>query len=218
MRIAICAGDTQKNEILSKGINEGIEVIWLSNLHEYINADVCFDLLFNETDISKNNFIHEMFVFANAVSTSASGLPSNYIRINAWNGFLKRELIEIATANEDIKEQAVSILNRLGWKFIWAPDVPGMIAARVISMIINEAYFALGDKISTKEQIDIAMKLGTNYPYGPFEWSEKIGLHKIHALLKKLSEKERRYDIAPLLDGEIMQESEIEIQNSKSEI
>jgi 3-hydroxybutyryl-CoA dehydrogenase len=93
-----------------------------------------------------------------------------------------------------------------------------MIAARVISMIINEAYFALGDKISTKEQIDIAMKLGTNYPYGPFEWSEKIGLQKIYALLKKLREKERRYDIAPLLDEEIMQESEIEMRNSKSEI
>jgi 3-hydroxybutyryl-CoA dehydrogenase len=217
MRIAICASDTQKNEILSKGINEGIEVMWFSNLHENINADVCFDLLFNETDLSKNNFIPGAPVFANAVMTSASELPSNYIRINAWNGFLKREFIEIATANENIKEPAVSILNTLGWKFVWAPDVPGMIAARIISMIINEAYFALGDKISTKEQIDIAMKLGTNYPHGPFEWSEKIGLQKIYALLTKLNENERRYDIAPLLNEEATQEYELRNLKSESE-
>jgi len=209
MRIAICADDTQKNEILSKGINEDIEIIWLNNLRDNINADVCFDLLFTETDVGKNNFISYTAVFANAVIIYASELPSNYIRINAWNGFLKREFIEIAAANENVKEQAVSILNTLGWKFIYAPDVPGMIAARVISMIINEAYFALGDKISTKEQIDIAMKLGTNYPYGPFEWSKKIGLQKIFALLKKLNEKEKRYDIAPLLREEAMQGSEI---------
>src|SRR6478672_10013986 len=121
MRIAICAGDTQKNEILNKGINEGIEVVWLNNLHQNINADVCLDLLFTETDLSKNNFIHNMPVFANAVIAPASKLPSNYIRINAWNGFLKRDLIEIATSNEDCKGQAESILNKLGWKFIWAP-------------------------------------------------------------------------------------------------
>jgi len=50
------------------------------------------------------------------------------------------------------------------------------------------------------------MKLGTNYPYGPFEWSNKIGLQKIYSLLKKLNEKERRYDIAPLLIEEAMQD------------
>jgi 3-hydroxybutyryl-CoA dehydrogenase len=209
MRIAICADDTQKNEILDKGINRDIEVTWLSNLHENINATVCFDLLFNEIDINKNNFIHDIPVFANTVITTSPELPLNYIRINAWSGFLKRELIEIATANDNMKEQAASILNKLGWKFTWSPDVPGMIAARVIGMILNEAYFALSDKISTKEEIDIAMKLGTNYPYGPFEWGDKIGLQKIYSLLKRLNEMETRYDISPLLREEAVEKFEI---------
>ena len=72
---------------------------------------------------------------------------------------------------------------------IWTPDDYGFIAARIIAMIINEAYYALQENVSTKQQIDIAMKLGTNYPYGPFEWSEKIGIEKIYLLLKKLSDK-----------------------------
>jgi 3-hydroxybutyryl-CoA dehydrogenase len=79
-----------------------------------------------------------------------------------------------------------------------------MIAARVIAMIINEAYWGLGEGISTKAEIDIAMKSGTNYPYGPFEWSEKIGLSKIGALLKKLSEEDRRYALAPALEEAIV--------------
>jgi 3-hydroxybutyryl-CoA dehydrogenase len=66
-------------------------------------------------------------------------------------------------------------------------------------MIINEAYYTLEEKVSTKEQIDVAMKLGTNYPLGPFEWSEKIGINNIYELLRKLSMENDRYTIAPLL-------------------
>jgi len=215
MLVAIYADEVQKNEIFSKGINKEIEIIWMNNLQQNKNADIYFDLLFDETDISKNNFIENTLVFVNAVITTASELPSNYIRVNAWNSFLKRELLEIAAANEKLKEQATLVLNKLEWKFIWMPDVPGMIAARIISMIINEAYFALGEKVSTKEEIDIAMKLGTNYPYGPFEWSEKIGLQKIYLLLKKLNEKERRYEIAPLLIEEVSGNLKSEIRNPK---
>jgi 3-hydroxybutyryl-CoA dehydrogenase len=43
------------------------------------------------------------------------------------------------------------------------------------------------------------MKLGTNYPYGPFEWSKKIGLKNIAALLSELSLTENRYLPAGLL-------------------
>jgi 3-hydroxybutyryl-CoA dehydrogenase len=57
----------------------------------------------------------------------------------------------------------------------------------------------LGDEVSTKAAIDIAMKLGTNYPYGPFEWAEKIGLKNIFSLLQKLSLQDKRYQPAPAL-------------------
>jgi 3-hydroxybutyryl-CoA dehydrogenase len=66
-------------------------------------------------------------------------------------------------------------------------------------MIINEAYFALADDVSTKEEIDIAMKMGTAYPYGPFEWGNKIGLQNIVTLLQKLSVQQPRYAPCELL-------------------
>ena len=43
------------------------------------------------------------------------------------------------------------------------------------------------------------MKLGTNYPFGPFEWGEKIGLQNIYSLLDTLGQKQNRYIPAPLL-------------------
>ena len=69
-------------------------------------------------------------------------------------------------------------------------------------MIINEAYFALEEGVSTKEEIDTAMKLGTNYPYGPFEWAKKIGLKNIFQLLDKLHKTNLRYEPAALLKKE----------------
>ena len=82
------------------------------------------------------------------------------------------------------------------------PDIAGMITARVLATIINEAYYTLGAQVSTREEIDIAMKLGTSYPYGPFEWSAKIGLNRIYELLTELSTVDKRYIPAPLLTQE----------------
>jgi 3-hydroxybutyryl-CoA dehydrogenase len=57
---------------------------------------------------------------------------------------------------------------------------------RTISMIINEAYYALGENLASDKDIDLAMKNGVNYPLGPIEWGEKIGLHNVAQLLEEL--------------------------------
>jgi 3-hydroxybutyryl-CoA dehydrogenase len=66
-------------------------------------------------------------------------------------------------------------------------------------MIINEAYLSLEEGVSSKEEMNTAMRLGTNYPYGPFEWAEKIGMEHIARLLQALSRQQVRYAPAPLL-------------------
>lgn len=122
--------------------------------------------------------------------------PSYVLRINGWAGFLNRPTWEIAgILNTDI----TLILEKLNKKLIAVADEPGLVAAKIIAMIINEAYFALGDDVSDRTAIDTAMKLGTNYPYGPFEWAEKIGLNNIYNLLQKLSVTDKRYQPAPML-------------------
>jgi len=54
----------------------------------------------------------------------------------------------------------------------------------------------------------VAMKLGTNYPFGPFEWSEKIGINKVFELLRSLSMENDRYTIAALLQQTALHEKQ----------
>lgn len=200
MYIIVKANAQQKEEFLLKGVPENVRVDFSD--HTEIVADAYFDLCYEEEGFAFAD-VKDKPVFVNAVVDCSDKLPVNCIRINGWNGFLKREAIEISATDAQISTDGVKVLETLDWRYQTVPDVPGMIAARVIAMIINEAYFGLGDEISTKKEIDIAMKLGTNYPYGPFEWSEKIGLQKIYALLKRLSEKDKRYAVAPSLEKEL---------------
>lgn len=209
MDIVVKASTQQKEEFLEKGIPTNVMVSFFTDEMTIPDADAYFDLLFEDEGPAFLT-IQNKPVFVNAVILTSEVLPVNCIRINAWNGFLKREILEIVATDlpagrqgAQIFTDGMAILQKLNWKYQLVPDVPGMIAARVISMIINEAYFGLGEEISTKAEIDIAMKLGTNYPNGPFEWSEKIGLQKIYALLKKLSLIDNRYQVAPLLEKEV---------------
>lgn len=203
MVIGVRADRQQKEEFLSKKIPSQIEVKWLQKEDEFQRgeADVYFDLLFGDVLLYA---VETIPVFVNAVVVTADELPPNYIRINAWPGFLQREVTEFAAGNAEAEKQAVQVFQQLEWKYQKVLDEPGMITARIICMIINEAYFALGEGISSKEEIDTAMKLGTNYPYGPFEWAEKIGLNNVYRLLKKLSEKDSAYEIAPALQKEVI--------------
>lgn len=204
MKIAIRCTELQQQEWLSKPHNDLVEYhFFTEDAYAFFaaQADVYFDLIFDDAN-ALNGLINKP-VFVNEVIATCSSLPNSFIRINAWNGFLKREIIELA-ANENQYSIVEEIMKTLGWKYQIVADEPGMIAPRIIAMIVNEAYFGLEDNISTIEEIDIAMKLGTNYPYGPFEWSEKIGLKNIYQLLNVLSTQDSRYTPSTLLKETVL--------------
>ncbi len=208
MHIAIRATPSQQKELMEKGLPENITVQWIEPGGTFTGAvaDAFFDLCFNDTNVQANTFTDNTLVFVHAVNCTGQQINrSNYVRLNAWPGFLKRSVIELVCSDSATVQKAEAILKKLNWQFIWVEDDYGFIAARIIAMIINEAYFALEDNVSTKQQIDIAMRLGTNYPYGPFEWVEKIGLKNIHNLLSRLAEKDMRYTIAASLEHESQQ-------------
>jgi len=61
------------------------------------------------------------------------------------------------------------------------------ISERIILAIVNEAYRAVGDRVATPEDIDRAMRLGANHPFGPFEWARDTGLTEVAAMLDALT-------------------------------
>jgi len=203
MTIAVLANEEQKKEWNEKGVADGVEVLWCGSVRTLMatSADVYVDLTFiNDKERIAQYKMREGFpFFINAVEETTATIGNGIIRINAWPGMLKRELLEVAIAETDQEIIVEEVMKLLGWKYIIVPDIPGMITARVICSIINEAYYTFGDGISSKEEIDIAMKLGTNYPFGPFEWVELIGIDKIFSLLKRMSVENVRYDVATSL-------------------
>ena len=207
MVIAALCDNELKAEFIEKGIPVGIVIMWADTVKVLysMEADVYFDLLF-EMDNERIERVKKILpkpVFVNAVTYSLKQIGEPFIRINAWPTMLRRNITEIAVADDLQIKTAESIFQQLNWKYQVVPDVPGMITSRILAMIINEAYYTLGAEVSTKEEIDTAMKLGTNYPLGPFEWSEKIGLNKIYELLTMLSKTDNRYAVAPALGEEI---------------
>jgi 3-hydroxybutyryl-CoA dehydrogenase len=67
---------------------------------------------------------------------------------------------------------------------------PATIAERVVLAIVNEAYRALGDGVASEADIDKAMQLGANHPFGPFEWARRTGIHEVTAMLDALSDED----------------------------
>ena len=208
MIICILADEQQKKEISEKGIPAEVEVVWADTmkvLYSVSDTDAYFDLQYNE-DTERTRRLQRLRdrpVFINDVVGTLRESDPSFIRINAWPSMINRSLTEIAVNDHSREEVAISTLNTLQWKAQVVPDVPGMITPRILCTIINEAYFTLEQGVSSREEIDVAMKLGTNYPMGPFEWSQKIGLKNVHRLLDRLSRNDSRYLPCDLLSQEV---------------
>jgi 3-hydroxybutyryl-CoA dehydrogenase len=67
---------------------------------------------------------------------------------------------------------------------------------RLVAQIANEAAFALEEEIASPEDMDTAMKLGFNWPLGPFEFTRLIGPRRAVDLLERL-EREKGAAYAP---------------------
>ena len=64
------------------------------------------------------------------------------------------------------------------------------LAERVVLAIVNEAYRALGEGVASGPDIDLALRLGANHPFGPIEWAERTGLTEVAASLDALSDED----------------------------
>ncbi len=175
-------------------------------------AEVIFDFLTDHTSnpleiySSKNN----LTVFLNTALVTLQTLMKNVSVTNTYFGFcglptfLNRELLEVSIHQETDLHLLDATCKKLTTKYARVADSVGLVTPRIICMIINEAYYTVEEGTASRKDIDLAMKLGTNYPYGPFEWSQKIGISNVYDLLAAVHEAthDDRYLICPLLKQE----------------
>ncbi|MFD1348490.1 3-hydroxyacyl-CoA dehydrogenase [Oceanobacillus caeni] len=150
-------------------------------------------------------------IFATNTSTmspteigSYTNRPSSVIAMHFFNPVHKMPLVEIIRGLETSDETAdfvEQVAKRMGKETVVVNEFPGFVTSRISCLVGNEAFYMLQEGLGTPEDIDKAIKLGLNYPMGPFELVDLVGLdtrlNNLRYLHNTLGEK---YRPAPLLE------------------
>ncbi len=140
-------------------------------------------------------------------TTEAASWAALPARVAGWGALPPLEpggVVEVAAGLQSAPEAitaAESFWAGLGLQSIRVADGPGLVRARILAMLINEAAAAVMEGVAAPADIDTAMRLGTNYPRGPLAWGDAIGLDVALGILRGLHEEfgEDRYRPCPLL-------------------
>ncbi len=130
--------------------------------------------------------------------------PGRVVGYSAVPPLEASHLVEIAPGL-DSQPAAVEAVETLfaaaGREVARVRDDAGLVLARVLCMIVNEAACMVMEGVASARDIDTAMKLGTNYPRGPLEWADLMGIDFVYATLLgvQAEQGEDRYRPCPLL-------------------
>lgn len=178
---------------------------------ELADFQVVFDLSFDDNLDNIDLYIeHDHLIvigcaikqtLAEMVYESTYDLGFTLYGMNAIPTFIDRSRLELSLYEEDSADDLAILMGELGLEYEVVDDRVGMVTPRIVCMIINEACFVLQEGTAGIAEVDQAMKLGTNYPQGPFEWADMIGIHNVYDILEALKREsgEEKYKMAPLL-------------------
>ena len=214
MRILVTGEQNRADELRHRlAIIEGLEIDYTDgdDDEDYDQYDCIFDLNFDDdtSNLAIYGGLRDVPVFVNAVKLSlneavyVSGekIKCQLYGINALPGFLSQSKWEVSLHRKFQMPELEALMKNFGIDFLPVEDRVGLVKPRIIFMIINEACYTLQEGTAGIQDIDTAMKLGTNYPFGPFEWCDKIGITAVFETLAALYEdtKDERYKVCPLL-------------------
>jgi 3-hydroxybutyryl-CoA dehydrogenase len=226
---ALKSAEGELNTIITKGRERGkisaeqefliqANLTYLSNLPKAASsADLIIEAVPEKAEIKKQVFeTIEQFapahcLFATNTSTMSPTEIASYgkraeqtIAMHFFNPVHKMPLVEIVRGLETSDETAVTvrkIAEQMGKETVVINEFPGFVTSRISCLVGNEAFYMLQEGLGTPEEIDKAIKLGLNYPMGPFELVDLVGLdarlNNLRYLHEKLGEK---YRPAPLLE------------------
>lgn len=130
--------------------------------------------------------------------------PGRLVGLHFFNPVLQMPLVELIPGHRtrpEIVETARTFATTLGKTVVTSADTPGFVTTRAAAVLINEAAWMLFEGVATKEDIDVAYRLGFHHPMGPFELVDLVGIDTAVAILDVLWDgfRDSRYRACPLL-------------------
>jgi 3-hydroxybutyryl-CoA dehydrogenase len=155
-------------------------------------------------------YANESCIFATNTSTmspteigSFTTRPEKVIAMHFFNPVHKMPLVEIIKGletSDETAQTALGVATKMGKETVTVNEFPGFVTSRISALVGNEAFYMLQEGVGSAEEIDKAIKLGLNYPMGPFELGDLVGLdtrlNNLNYLHQTLGEK---YRPCPLL-------------------
>ncbi|MEI3607632.1 3-hydroxyacyl-CoA dehydrogenase [Pseudogracilibacillus sp. SE30717A] len=135
---------------------------------------------------------------------SYTNRPEHFAVMHFFNPVHLMKLVEIVrgleTSDETVKKVR-KVAERMGKETVEVNEFPGFVTSRISALVGNEAFHMLQEGVASAEDIDKAIKLGLNFPMGPLELGDLVGLdarlNNLRYLHEKLGDKFRP---APLLE------------------
>jgi len=130
--------------------------------------------------------------------------PERIVGFATFYPIADKKVIELSaglkTREESLRE-GEGFFQRLGKETARVREGAGLIFPRILSLLINEAVHTVSEGVAAADEIDLAMRLGVNYPSGPLGWADRVGLDEVLAVLEGLQQEtgDDRYRPAPLL-------------------
>ena len=130
--------------------------------------------------------------------------PGRVVGVHFFNPVLQMELVELIPGlltRPEVVDRAREFARSLGKTVAASRDSPGFVTTRALAVLGNEAVWMLSEGVATREDIDLAYKLGFHHPMGPFKLLALVGLDTALSILDVLWDgfRDPKYRACPML-------------------
>ncbi len=168
--------------------------------------DVKCELFQKLDEICKPETIFASNTSALSITELAAATPrvKRFVGTHFFNPVHIMRLVEIVRGletSDDTIDTVAAAIQRMGKESVIVNDSPGFATSRISVIVGNEAFYMLQEGVASAEDIDKAIKLGLNYPMGPFELVDLVGLDIRLSVLKDLHKRlGEKFRPCPLLE------------------